>query len=210
MLSLVAFLLVAGLGSGVQHPLASSLVSRAYETGPRRAALGTYNFAGDLGKIAVPAAVEGGTHYELDVAGETVPDGFEGLENRGKDSFVLVEVGRETDAGTLRLHPGPRDDPGAFTLVLRVVDEHGGPVVGATAVLSRSVRSPRMDSRSPARPPWRSSSRGRGGQVVCGLVAERRDRAHSDPDRAATACIVAVALGPPPWRSRCSCRSALR
>jgi MFS transporter, FSR family, fosmidomycin resistance protein len=57
MLSLVALLLVAGLGSGVQHPLASSLVSRAYETGPRRAALGTYNFAGDLGKIAVPAAV---------------------------------------------------------------------------------------------------------------------------------------------------------
>ena len=57
MLPLAALLLVAGLGSGVQHPLASSLVSRAYETGPRRAALGTYNFAGDLGKIAVPAAV---------------------------------------------------------------------------------------------------------------------------------------------------------
>lgn len=57
MLSLAAFLLVGGLGSGVQHPLASSLVSRAYETGPRRAALGTYNFAGDIGKIAVPAAV---------------------------------------------------------------------------------------------------------------------------------------------------------
>ena len=57
MLPLMAFLLVAGLGSGVQHPLASSLVSRAYETGPRRAALGTYNFAGDLGKIAAPAAI---------------------------------------------------------------------------------------------------------------------------------------------------------
>ena len=40
-----------------QHPLSSSLVSRAYETGPRRMALGTYNFSGDLGKVAVPAAV---------------------------------------------------------------------------------------------------------------------------------------------------------
>jgi MFS family permease len=49
---LLAILLVAGLGSGVQHPLSSSLVSRAYETGLRRAALGTYNFSGDLGKIA--------------------------------------------------------------------------------------------------------------------------------------------------------------
>jgi MFS family permease len=55
--SLVLLLLAAGLGSGVQHPLSSSLVSRAYEAGGRRAALGTYNFAGDLGKIAVPAAV---------------------------------------------------------------------------------------------------------------------------------------------------------
>jgi MFS family permease len=55
--ALTSLLLVAGLGSGVQHPLASSLVSKAYETGPRRAALGTYNFAGDLGKIAAPAAV---------------------------------------------------------------------------------------------------------------------------------------------------------
>ncbi len=55
--SLVVFLLIAGLGSGVQHPLASSLVSKAYESGPRRAALGTYNFSGDLGKIGASAAV---------------------------------------------------------------------------------------------------------------------------------------------------------
>ncbi len=55
--SLLAVLLIAGLGSGVQHPLSSSLVSKAYEAGPRRAALGTYNFSGDLGKVAVPAAV---------------------------------------------------------------------------------------------------------------------------------------------------------
>jgi MFS family permease len=54
---LLGCLLMAGLGSGVQHPLSSSLVSKAYETGPRRMALGTYNFSGDLGKVAVPAAV---------------------------------------------------------------------------------------------------------------------------------------------------------
>ncbi len=55
--SLLLLLLVAGLGSGVQHPLSSSIVSKAYETGARRTALGTYNFAGDLGKVAVPAVV---------------------------------------------------------------------------------------------------------------------------------------------------------
>jgi MFS transporter, FSR family, fosmidomycin resistance protein len=55
--SLVLFLVAAGLGSGVQHPLSSSLVSGAYESKRRRAALGTYNFSGDLGKVAVPAMV---------------------------------------------------------------------------------------------------------------------------------------------------------
>jgi FSR family fosmidomycin resistance protein-like MFS transporter len=55
--ALLACLLAAGLGSGVQHPLSSTLVSNAYEDGRRRAALGTYNFSGDLGKVAVPAAV---------------------------------------------------------------------------------------------------------------------------------------------------------
>ena len=56
-LALLVCLAVGGLGSGCQHPLSSSLVSRAYETGPRRTALGTYNFSGDLGKVAVPATV---------------------------------------------------------------------------------------------------------------------------------------------------------
>jgi MFS family permease len=55
--SLLALLLAAGLASGVQHPLSSSLVSKAYEAGGRRAALGTYNFSGDVGKAAVAAAV---------------------------------------------------------------------------------------------------------------------------------------------------------
>jgi MFS family permease len=54
---LLLLLLAAGLGSGVQHPLSSSIVSRAYETGNRRTALGTYNFSGDVGKAGVAAAI---------------------------------------------------------------------------------------------------------------------------------------------------------
>jgi len=60
-LSLGLVLLAAGLGSGVQHPLSSTIVSKAFETGARRAALGTYNFSGDLGKVALPALVAFGT-----------------------------------------------------------------------------------------------------------------------------------------------------
>ena len=54
--TLIAVLLIAGLGASTQHPLASALVARAF-AGPRSlSALGTYNFAGDLGKMALPAA----------------------------------------------------------------------------------------------------------------------------------------------------------
>ncbi len=51
-LALAVLLLLGGLASGVQHPLASALIARAFETGRRRAALGTYNFTGDIGKVA--------------------------------------------------------------------------------------------------------------------------------------------------------------
>lgn len=54
---LAAALVAGGAGSATQHPLASALVSRAYDTAHSRAALGTYNFAGDLGKMAIPAAL---------------------------------------------------------------------------------------------------------------------------------------------------------
>jgi MFS family permease len=56
----VAFLcLLIGVGASLQHPLSSSLVSRAYEAGGRRTAMGTYNFAGDVGKVAFPALLSG-------------------------------------------------------------------------------------------------------------------------------------------------------
>ena len=50
-------ILVAGVGSAVQHPLASVIISRTYAAASRRAALGVYNFAGDLGKMTVAASV---------------------------------------------------------------------------------------------------------------------------------------------------------
>jgi FSR family fosmidomycin resistance protein-like MFS transporter len=51
--------LLIGVGASLQHPLSSSLVSRAYEDQGRRTAMGTYNFAGDVGKVAFPALLSG-------------------------------------------------------------------------------------------------------------------------------------------------------
>jgi FSR family fosmidomycin resistance protein-like MFS transporter len=56
LLMLAAALIVGGLGASTQHPLASTLVARAF--GEKRAiqAIGTYNFAGDVGKMTVPVS----------------------------------------------------------------------------------------------------------------------------------------------------------
>jgi MFS transporter, FSR family, fosmidomycin resistance protein len=51
----IAGLLLAGLGGSTQHPIGSSLVSAAFPGLRSRTALGTYNFSGDVGKMAVPA-----------------------------------------------------------------------------------------------------------------------------------------------------------
>ena len=53
---LAAALVIGGLGSGVQHPIAANLVSQAFSGGRSRTALARYNFSGDLGKMAFPAA----------------------------------------------------------------------------------------------------------------------------------------------------------
>jgi MFS family permease len=55
-LGLYAALTVSGVGSSVQHPIASGAVSRAYGEAAR-GPLGAYNFSGDLGKAVVPAAL---------------------------------------------------------------------------------------------------------------------------------------------------------
>jgi len=50
--AILAALFFAGVGSAVQHPLASTIISHAYPAEGRRGALGTYNFFGDVGKFA--------------------------------------------------------------------------------------------------------------------------------------------------------------
>lgn len=49
-------LVVAGIGSSIQHPCGSLLVTASYGSASRHP-LGIYNFSGDLGKAALPALV---------------------------------------------------------------------------------------------------------------------------------------------------------
>jgi MFS family permease len=54
---LLVLAVLAGLGGNFQHPCSSTMVARAFEKGRRGTAIGTLNFAGDLGKMAAPALV---------------------------------------------------------------------------------------------------------------------------------------------------------
>jgi MFS transporter, FSR family, fosmidomycin resistance protein len=54
-IGLAAALVLGGVGSSTQHPIASSLVTQGYEGQGSRGPLATYNFAGDLGKMALPS-----------------------------------------------------------------------------------------------------------------------------------------------------------
>lgn len=51
--SLFLAILLVGIGSAVQHPLASSIIAQCYAAARRRSALGVYNFSGDVGKMVV-------------------------------------------------------------------------------------------------------------------------------------------------------------
>jgi MFS transporter, FSR family, fosmidomycin resistance protein len=53
--TLIAALFLGGLGASTQHPLGSSLIAQAFTGVRSRKAIGTYNFTGDLGKMAMPA-----------------------------------------------------------------------------------------------------------------------------------------------------------
>lgn len=52
-MALLVLFFLAGCGGAVQHPLSSALITRAFRGDGRRAALGTYNSFGDIGKFAL-------------------------------------------------------------------------------------------------------------------------------------------------------------
>jgi predicted MFS family arabinose efflux permease len=50
---ILSLIFAKGTGAG-QHGLSSSLLSKVFEVSRRRAAMGTYNFSGDMGKVCLP------------------------------------------------------------------------------------------------------------------------------------------------------------
>src|SRR5262245_50877109 len=52
---LLAALFLGGVGAATQHPIASAVVTRTFTGARSLSAFGAYNFAGDIGKVLLPA-----------------------------------------------------------------------------------------------------------------------------------------------------------
>lgn len=84
-------LALAGLGAAFQHALSSSLITRTFSAGSPRGALGTYNSAGDVGKLAFTALFS--TSVGAGIAWQQVASGFGILALTGA-GLVLLVLGR--------------------------------------------------------------------------------------------------------------------
>ncbi|MFQ5520546.1 MAG: MFS transporter, partial [Candidatus Methylomirabilia bacterium] len=133
--AMLGVLLAAGLGSGVQHPLSSSLVSKAYEVGPRRMALGTYNFSGDLGKVTVPAVVAAAISW---LGWRWATQGY-GLVGLVASAAILVIFSRLGTAMMTRPVPAGKEEEQATGWGIR--DTRGFQALAAIAILDQSTRT---------------------------------------------------------------------
>ena len=180
-LSLLLVLLIAGLGSGVQHPLSSSLVSKAYETGPRRAALGTYNFSGDLGKVAVPAAV---ALAAVAVGWRTASAAY-GVIGLVAAATILGVLSRLTRGMSEAVDHARSPEPGAAPSGWGIRDPRGFQALTAIGMIDNATRTGFLTFLPFALIAKGSSVAGVGtalallfaggavGKFACGLVAER-------------------------------------
>ena len=124
-------LLVAGIGSSVQHPLASSLVSRAYRGERVRAALGIYNFAGDAGKAVVPALLAVG----IGLVGWRMSSTSCGI------AMAVVALGVHLSLQRFLFDEKPPESPTAVPSGWGIVNRRDFTLLSAIAVIDASSRA---------------------------------------------------------------------
>ena len=131
---LMLCLALGGAGASVQHPLSSSLTARAYERGNLRAALGTYNFAGDLGKVALPAA----TAWLVAAWSWPVATSAIGIAGLLAAAAIFAMLARAGSGGATAVHGDP---PAArFALPPRVARQ-GFVALSAIGIIDSATRS---------------------------------------------------------------------
>ena len=129
LLGLSGALVVAGAGGSTQHPIGSGAVSRAYGLAAR-GPLGVYNFSGDLGKAAVPAAMS------LVIAATSWRHALWGLSGLG----LVVAAAVLLLMPALESHSEPAHADARAAEAARADDRLGFGLLLAIGVLDTSVR----------------------------------------------------------------------
>lgn len=178
--ALVPILMLSGAGSGAQHPLCASMVSKAYDGGGRRAAIGVYNFSGDLGKVAAPALAA----VVIAVIGWRWMAGGFGVLGLAVGAAVFLVLGT-LGVGSPPGAPGDGGLGGRPRQGWGILDRRGFAALSAIAVVDSSARSAFLTFL-----PFLLIAKGAGvetvgvalslifgggaaGKFLCGLVAER-------------------------------------
>jgi MFS transporter, FSR family, fosmidomycin resistance protein len=193
----------AGLGSSVQHPLGSTLISRAYPLEGRRAALGTYNFAGDVGKFAFGAIVSllllAGISWQAPVLGFGVAALVAAAAVLALVADTRTPVGTDaTGAAKRTVGWGIRDRQG-FTVLCLIEILDSSTRTGFLTFIAFLLIAEGLSEG------WAASAvplvfiGGMAGKLACGLLAERLGVVRMIVvTELATACGIFAALALPP------------
>jgi MFS family permease len=175
-LAILAALFCAGVGSSAQHPAASTILSRAYPAEGRRAALGAYNFAGDVGKFAFGAVVSLALFAGIGWQAPVIAFGFVALASALAVPWLVADARSKTGgqhaASASSPRWGIRDRRGFAALcVIEVLDSSTR--AGFLTFIAFLLISRGLDSA------WAASAvplvfiGGMAGKLACGLLAER-------------------------------------
>lgn len=134
---LLVLTVLAGLGGNFQHPCASTMVARAFEGGRRGTAIGTLNFAGDLGKMAAPALV----------GLIALPFGWRAALLALGAFGIVFSVGVWLLKGWVQPPPTP---PTAVTPVVPSAQDREAPASGTVASTATPARAPAATSGATA------------------------------------------------------------
>lgn len=172
-------LFFAGIGSAVQHPLCSTIISNAYPDTGRRTALGTYNLFGDVGKFAFGGLLSLLLLTGLTWQGPVVIYGFAGIATAvvillwvAGNSATMAATANTEPSAPLRGGWGIRNRRGFTALCLiEIIDSSTR--VGFLTLIAFLMMDKGLSSG------WAAMSvplilvGGMAGKYACGLLAER-------------------------------------
>lgn len=171
-------LFFAGVGSAVQHPLCSTIISNAYPEAGRRTALGTYNLFGDVGKFAFGGLLSLLLMTGLPWQGPVVAYGLIGLAVAGLAFFWLA--GFHAAAATKPAEPietstkgwGIRNRRGFFALCLIEIIDSSTRVGFLTLIAFLLIDKGLSTGWATLAVPLILVG-GMAGKLACGILAER-------------------------------------